>query len=338
MSGRFSKSLKIKLALAVGSLVFALALAEVALRLLGFRPWIDYYYENEPTMHAPDAECGWHNKPGTYLIPPYAPEGTPIRITLMDDGRRFTGPKPAHPNGEIVTVGGSFTMGWALTDTETYPWLLQERFAQWAVLNYATAGYGTYQSLLTLRRVLPRLDAPKWVIYGFLDHHAERNVARGEWLRALACGARRGHVNLPYCAVDADGALVRHEADRFPRWPLHKASALVALAERAWTELRTMPRFRHRRKVTDALLLQMNDLCKERGARLVVAILSAEPSEKDHYTQFLKDNAIDFIDCEFPLTENRKVPGEGHPNGKMHALWAAKLADFLDNDMNASPR
>jgi hypothetical protein len=35
------------------------------------------------------------------------------------------------------------------------------------------------------------------------------------------------------------------------------------------------------------------------------------------------------LDCAFGLTDEFRVPGDGHPNGAMHSRWAECIGDAL---------
>ena len=162
--------------------------AELLLRLCGFQPW-SYYPDdiNEPTFHEFDPVLGWKLKSGRYIYPAYKTSEDNIQVTILPGGRRDTGAeKRAVDADEVLVVGGSFTFGLAISDNETYPWKLQTMFPSFNIMNYGTAGYGGYQSLLVMERELPRLKSPAFVIYGFFQHHEERNVAPSEWLEMLS--------------------------------------------------------------------------------------------------------------------------------------------------------
>lgn len=322
------------------SLIIALALAEGLLRLIGHKPWGYALLDaNEPTVHEPDPALGWRNKQGDYLVPPYHPTGKPIHLIFLDDGRRRTRAdsfKIDQTEGALVIVGGSFSQGWAVSDSATYAWKLQQRYPSLDVTNYGTGGYGSYQSLLVLERELPRLASPRLVIYGFIDDHEARNVAPASWLRILSQYSRRGHVDVPFATLDQQGNMVRHPPGRFLSLPLRESFATVALMERAYTETATRGRFEQRRKVTEAILLEMDRVCAEYGAELLIVLLGVVDSKKRHYLDFCTRNDIDCLDSVYPLTRELRVRGEGHPNGRMHSLWANRIATVLDERLTST--
>ena len=41
---------------------------------------------------------------------------------------------------------------------------------------------------------------------------------------------------------------------------------------------------------------------------------------------------LSYMDCAYDIKEEMKVPGEGHPNGEMHSLYAECIARALERD------
>jgi hypothetical protein len=312
---------------ALVSSLFVLGGIEAALRFYGHAWWFNRLDANEPTTNVRDPVLGWMSKPGAHVIPPYTPGARPIRITNLSDGTRSTGHEAGRGRVELFFTGASFTQGWAVSDHETFAWKVQERFPELRVRNFGTAGYSTFQSLLSLEKRLAQGSRPDWVFYSLSDVLEERNVAAPHWLLLLARFSKRGAVDVPFCTLREDGQLNRHPPERYPEWPLRGHLASVALAERVYAERRGKARSLQERPVTKELLLEMGRLVESSGARFTVVLLHfAEPDSKVGYTEFLQSNAIDFVDCTFPLTPRMRVPGEGHPNGKMHSRWANCIA------------
>jgi lysophospholipase L1-like esterase len=105
-------------------------------------------------MHEFDRLLGWRPKPGRYVYPVGVEAKTPIRFTILADGSRVTAGERENRVRPVLVLGDSFTQGWAVSDEETYAWKLQERFPTARFVNYGTAGYSTYQSLLRLKVAL----------------------------------------------------------------------------------------------------------------------------------------------------------------------------------------
>ena len=56
-------------------------------------------------------------------------------------------------------------------------------------------------------------------------------------------------------------------------------------------------------------------------------LLSLTPEARQGYTEYCKARHIEYIDCAYPLTPEMQVPGDNHPNGTMHTLWANCIAE-----------
>ena len=331
-----------RLLASAAGLVGALLVAELLLRLSGLGPWTYFEFDlREPTMHVDDPQLGWRNKPGRYTIPPYSPEGEEIRMTFLEDGTRASGGSPGHgparrsaadgagtESRRLVLLGGSYIEGFAISDPETLAWRLHERFPGFDVRNYGTAGYGTYQSLLLLERILETWR-PALVIYGFNTVHEFRNVAPSWWLKALSRFSRRATVYLPFATADERGELVRHPPERFPVWPLSERLASVNFLQELVTKFRTRDRVSQARFVTKKLILEMRDLARERETPFLVMILGARPAARN-YAELFEARRIRWLDCSVPLDRGLIVTGEGHPNGRANTLWADCLSRFLD--------
>ncbi len=216
------------LAAVVLGVSIALILGEILLRIWGFAPWREGVDAGHPPVVELDPIMGWRNKPRDYVLRNFAPGGRPIDVTILPDGRRLTGPDVPPGRPIVAIVGCSVTYGWGLTDRDTYAWKLQASNPGLEIRAYGVPGYGTYQSLLALERVLADPVRPAMVLYGFIGHHEERNVAEADWLIMLAGNPRSNPgAGIPYCSLDADGALRRHLPLRYPDFPLKNHSVIA---------------------------------------------------------------------------------------------------------------
>lgn len=310
--------------------LLALAGAEVLLRAAGRRPWSPRATDrNEPPMHEPDPVLGWRAIPGSYVVPPYASGSPPIRITMLPDGTRTTGPSPPEPTKTIAFLGGSYTQGWAVSDHETFPWMIQEAFPQYRIRNHGLGGYGTYQSLLVLERLLTSQEPPDRVFYGFMWHHDVRNVADPDFLRLLNSYSRRNMVSIPYCSQGSRGDLVCHPPTPYRQLPFREYLALANSLEQLVLNLSARRRAAQADEVTDKLLVRMNELAARHATRFEVVLLDFPPEATTRQVAFFEDRKIAFLDCTATLSDDLRVPGEGHPNGKMHARWASCISSTI---------
>lgn len=313
-----------------GSAVLALAASEAVLRLAGVTPeTAPRTVRGEPLVHEPDARLGWRTRPGSYVLPPYVPGGESAVLTIWPDGSRATAEQPVDGPRRVLLLGCSFTFGWAVGDASTFAWQLQERRPELKIVNRGVNAYGTYQALLLLEEALARGERFERVIYGFHEVHEERNVAAPRWLAVLDRLAHRGSVEVPYATLDGEGALVRHPPERYPAWPLRDRLATVAFLAELAARRAGEERVAQRRRVTEQLILAMRDLCARHGIAFDVVLLQARPGARRHYARFLERQRIPFADCVVPITPDRRVPGEGHPNGEVHAEWARCIDEAI---------
>ena len=314
----------------IGSLALALLATELVLRVSGVTPYAPRAdIANEPLVHVPDEVRGWRTSPGHYILPPYVPGAAAADVTVLPDGSRATAATPSEAGAEVLFVGCSFTFGWAISDAETMPWRVQHDRPDLHVVNRGVNAYGTYQVLLLLEELFARGERPARVIYGFHEVHEERNVATPRWLALLDENAHRGNVAVPYATLDASGALVRHAPERYPAWPLRGQLATVAYLERLYADWSGAARSAQARAVTERSLLALRDLCARYDVPFAVVLLQASPPTARHYASFLEQSGIPFADCVVPIPPQLRVPGEGHPNGTVHAQWAACIEKTL---------
>jgi hypothetical protein len=312
-------------------------LARTAVAANPTRPPLD---EGLPVLQEPDAVLGWRARKGSVVWPGQGEDaGKDIRMTFWADGLRATAPAPELDRPHVVVIGCSYTQGWAVSDDETYGWRLQSEFPSHAFLNFGTAGYGTYQSLLSLERHFAAGHAsPAVVIYGFIDYHEVRNVAPAAWLKALATASRAGTLSVPFVSIGPDGTLERHVLDRANSWPLRSRLASVALVEDRVLDLRTRGRFEQRREATDHLLLELQRVTRDHRSRLLVAILESRDEPKAHVMAFTAGNGIEAVDCTVPNQELLQVPGYSHPDRRINAQWARCIGDRLKGRLLGSDR
>jgi lysophospholipase L1-like esterase len=312
--------------------LIAIFLLTVALMAAGGELYIRHRlpFFAEPPPQPPcrnDAVLGWVNKQTTGERPSFSSNRKTITVTHTADGRRVTAPdKLTEPDNRdrLLVVGDSLSYGYGLSDEETWPWLLQQKTPCLRVLNYGTPGYGTYQCLLMLERVLPELSSPKVVIYGFLEHHLVRNVAPPAW-RAVLNMNRPGTVYLPYIDLDKNSRLVRYPPAPVTQWPFSQSLVMVRFAEIMYRKtFQSREYFEKMDTAWQLLMTEMRDLCTAHGCRLVVAILSlSHRGEKNFYTEFLNLNGIPYIDADIDMPPEMFLEKDlSHPNHKANAAWA----------------
>jgi hypothetical protein len=177
--------------------------------------------------------------------------------------------------------------------------------------------------------VLQETPPPRLVVYGLLTQHEARNVATYDWLRGLALTAQRGHVAPPYVTLSTGETLERHPPQAFSIWSLADHLVTVRMADDAYMHLLTYGRGAYGFEATKRLIGEMNSLAQRHGVAFVVAFLVAQDGKKDEYVRYLRETAVNYIDCVRPLTEENRIPGEGHPNGALNSVWAECISSEM---------
>ena len=126
----------------------------------------------------------------------------------------------------------------------------------------------------------------------------------------------------------------------YPDWPFKKYFALVNEAEYLYVRLKYQDVYDQQYDVTKLLLKEIADLCKSKQVPLLVSIMVIpEPfwdmkvpdGIAEEYMDFMKENQIDYVDCNIDyFKEGEIIPGDLHPNEKVHEKWAECVGDAIE--------
>jgi len=160
----------IRLAAAVSALILisyvvrgALLFPRVALRVEG--EW----------LLRDDAELGMVAKPGAVSRFLHDDPERVVDVFTDSHGARVAAADlEGRPQVDVLAVGGSFTWGYGLAHDETFLAHLSA-LTELEVANFAMGSYGSVQSLRMLERHAAL--APRYLIYGFIDDHLQRNLS-----------------------------------------------------------------------------------------------------------------------------------------------------------------
>jgi hypothetical protein len=311
------------LALFAAVAALCLGAGELVLRRAGIGP-------RGPTPSANDARfhpvLGWKTPAGSTVI---STEAGHEEAHFWPNGQRASWSVPDRPAVRTVLVlGCSFTEGYGVRDAETFTWRLNARYPDVRFENHAVSGYGTYQSLLQLERMLRNEKPPALVIYGFIGDHGRRNVATLSRIQRLRT-SRALFIVPPHVTLDGDG-LATHPLELIQPWPLETRSAWAAAAH----ELELRLRFRHRGdqkiEATHRLMLRLEETARRRSTQVWIALLANVPDETP---PFLRERGITAVDCVNPDYETDpawRVGGVGHPSARQHERWAECLGRALE--------
>lgn len=285
-----------------------------------------------------------HNR----LIFPAIVDRKPFEFDVYtnDRGARVDGPgQQSAARYDLLTVGDSFTWGYALANKDTYAARFGRELGA-SVANFAMASYGTTQSLQLLER---NLDLrPRLVVYGIIAHHFERSVS--------PCAPSYYAFCLDVSHVDWNGADKPYIAPPFSngvrrlqvhvtgdyhsplRWLTHGADVIFGRLYETWSQYRE-PDDARKAEAVRFLLQRMNRIVTASGAQLLVVFLPTNyygpPAALPGIIAEV-GGGIRYLDLTNAFERNRKeggpnpyIVGDGHPGLAGHALIADEIAKHV---------
>lgn len=322
---RIRTSLLRRLLLAAGAVLLAVALAEVALRVMGPRPLArtraDYGFVRadfgEPVLVFPPrgvVRYQWDGDPLGVL-----PPGAHIEVQLNDAGLR--GPLPDGRRPCVLFVGDSFTFGEGVTDGAAFPALLAAGpGAPFASINAGVPGYGTREEYLRLPTWLTEFHpGAVVVVFGLNDPISlGDSIAQDDRFMHVEPGAGASRLLALLDAAKADAGNERWYRDYYS-----------GTRSAAWAE--ALDRLR-----------QMRELSERSGAHFGVVLfpllhrLESYPFRDLHaeIAQALRQSGVPVLDL-LPAFEGKDTeslwvhPTDHHPNAAAHAIAAAAMEPFV---------
>lgn len=338
-----SRRKKILFVLVLNTLLLLLLViaSEFALRRKGLTPWINYptnvvwrsaptYYRNHPTL-------GYITKPGEYRFT--LAGGYTFKTTHLSNGLRITHPLNTYPSKdkkEIWIFGCSQTLGWTLNDEETFPWLVQEKFTDYEVVNFGGGAYSNVQSLIQLREALESGKKPAVVILAYGSFHDERNTLTRAWSKTRLSYAEF-KVTLPYMRWSRNGKPeLLYQPLEYNAIPLARYSALANFLDDTYD--RALESSYHSHEVSKAIIEEFFNICKNNGIVFVVAGIFASPATAEmlDYCRSKGMMAVD-MSVDMSIKENTNLPYDGHPSAIANRQFAQKLNSFLCSKVMNQP-
>ena len=323
------------LGLLLGLCLAILGAGEMLVRGAGWRPWSPADPGVQVTPGGRVARLhptlGYTHLPGRFTVT--LADGFTFSMTHGPDTLRITSAvDPGPPDGrpEIWILGCSATHGWSLNDNETYPWLLQEKFPRYRVLNFGVSGYGTLQSLIQFREALATgRPKPRLVILAYGDFHDARNTLARQRRKEVAPWNRLGPLRQPYARLAPNGQLQLAMTDvQFTEFPFMTSSALIDKLESTYNGFEVA--FLDSHQVSEALVLQINKLARENGSTFIVAGIWNSALTKDmlEYAEGEHLRALD-ISVDTRRSEYNNLPHDIHPSALANRRYADQLGNYL---------
>ena len=328
------RELKLKIALILISICFSLLLLEFFLRFLNFKPW---KYENEISKNNEifqyEKKLGWISKKGFYQMTFDENKNPNSFITIEEKGNRFI--ENSEENKEsIIFIGGSFTQGWGINDNQTFSNLIKNYFQKYNVYNFGQSGYGGVQSLLLLQEIIKEFKHPKLIIYGFIEHHEQRNVARSAWLETLLRYSKRGHYNkpqIPFATINKNNQLIIHEPKSYIEFWLREESALIVALEKFINKQISRHRKKYQDLTTKQIFIDMKKIADENKSNfLIVNLFFTNKDNEKKYEIFFNEKNLNYVNCNINLDKTFLILNDFHPNHKANVLYGKCIKDYIE--------
>ena len=310
--------------------------AELALRQLGFKPFIvvgpGVAVEPGGRMFEKDPALGYRHLPGSYEVT-ILHTGYTFRMTHGEDSLRLTRPAedgaPAEGKEQIWLFGCSYTHGWTLDDQDTYAWKLQEMLPDFEVVNFGVVGYGTLHNLIEFREALETRGTPRAAVVAYAGFHDRRNTFVRRRRKLVATWNSLGPLSQPRARLGPENELVLDMAEvAYREFPLQRSSALVHMLEQMFN--RGEERIHRSREVSREIIRTFSELCAEKDIDFLLAGINQDPWT----AQMLADmgrEGIPTVDISVDLTvkENNNKPHDHHPSAVANRKYADKLLAAL---------
>ena len=200
------------------------------------------------------------------------------------------------------------------------------------VINFGVNGYGTVQSIIQFRQALQERRVPKIVVYAYAGFHVERNVFLRSWRKIVFSFSKLGQQMGPYARLNADDKLEYYLKNvEYNEFPLMRHSAFMHFIELKYDKLEE--NYYHSREVTEALILEMAKIAKEKGITFVLAGITDSQGTRNMLS-FARDKGIKAIDIsvDLDIPGYRNSPYDIHPSALADRKYADKLEAFLRRD------
>lgn len=207
-SSRLLKRAAASLATLALSLLAAVGVAELALRLHQYRTYgISLLNDAGHGLYSRDDTLGWKMSPNLrYTTELRDALGAVSKVTVGTNGEGFRSyGDPASRNAKLFFVGDSFTAAVDVSDGKTYHHLVGELLGDAEVFAYGAGGYGSLQEYLILDAHLERIR-PAAVVLQFYENDFLDNDPALDMIKSLY------NTGTPRPYLEADGSITRRYA------------------------------------------------------------------------------------------------------------------------------
>ncbi len=334
-----------KILLLLFTVFFSFLLGEGLLRLLGIGPHevkIPKIVSRPSASLSPHSELGLSLNPGKFQLT--INEELNYSCHHLKDSTRNTrkaGFTPSEKAKNVFFFGCSLTYGMGLSDSLTFPFLVQEAFPHWAITNFAVPAYGTLQSYLQLKSQLKKGNLPELIILNYTALHDSRNklsiVQQKYWKEALMANQAKdinfySQARFPYIAeVSEEDLKIQYLSieEMKSRWQWSHHSALIKTIEIVFDNI--LDGLEDKQQISQKIILDFLATCRQNEIPLIITGISKDQDTQD-MLDFCEKLAIPNLSFDHDLLDKTYSlhPHDSHPNALANQIFAQKLIPFLE--------
>lgn len=298
------------------------AVLEGIFRLAG-HPYTGTWTPTENAVAQFDEELGWSYIPNRSRVVRYGAHERPVHFDAHGVRVASRGQQLDETKASVLFIGGSYTMGHGLAYEETLPHQF-ERLAEgrYQSVNLGVQAYGTDQSLLALRRHMPRFPHTKVVVYTFYERHILRNGIADR--RLLLPGARFLGTK-PRFELDGDTVRLAERPQRYEDYTSSRVLDFLKMS--LGRKLGWFPPYPT--ELTHALIGEIAKECARRDATFVLVNWRWSAGDYDDFGS-LDVHVIDTLDGAPRRWPKMRIPGDGHPTSAACHFVAWRLKQVFE--------
>jgi len=313
---------------------------EAVLRIKGKKPQTPKREESEiipqGSYYKADPVLGFKHSPGRYSL--FIKNRFHFISTHDRNGLRVD--EPDHncfedPRPQIWVFGCSYTYGWLVENDESYPALLQKKMPEFRVINFGVNGYGTLQSYLQCKKFLEEGYRPVLAIHGHCGFHKKRNTVERSWKKERASLKRATPFIIPAGRLSVDGQLqIKYDDTSYRGVPFSSHSSLLNIIETRYNLFKDN-RLKSE-EVTDKILVNFNNLCKEHGVKFLIAVIRNRLDTANMLEKY-KSYGLSVINIDLDGSkksfEHTHLPYDSHPSRLAHRKYADALTEHIKTEL-----
>ena len=320
--------------LLISTVLFCFLAGEAFLRFAGFEPWtiasVGLVKTPSDSLFVADDELGYRVRHGNFEMSIGGKIG--FLISHDEDFRRVTRPRTEstidYGKPQIWIFGCSHVHGWGVSNSESFPWLLQSEFSEYDIANFGVSGYSTLQSLMVLEKNLSKSKPPELIILAYAKFHDQRNLANDYWLKAISTKDRLGGYRYPFLNDSTGEYRLEYKKIRAKGVFGRQYSALLNVLDDQIIRWKSGPT--NAQEASKYLIERFVDRAATAGSRFLLVGISPD-AETRKVLDFFSSKNVPAFDISFDLASPTltHLPLDPHPNAAGHRVYAKNLSKII---------